>query len=280
MSITARLLRGLEEAETLTRDITTRTAGDPSTNDFLSRLRFEEHLQGYDATELLWLMHDPKSNPDVRPELDRIMTALRSVVDQGIMHVETDNNTANRIAICRRPNDQGRERQLVVIKKSSLDNYLRIWKKIITYTMRVAIYQRGGTGAVQFTKAPPVRLTPEQLDTTIATMETTDMEVMESAVLALLDSLLRVELRSSDFDNVVTSAMAIMGLDQFGNGWKNAITFSYTTPLGATLYVARICLYEESWRTQTSEQDELGKFHPLESACLHFNRLRMRASRI
>lgn len=44
-------------------------------------------------------------------QFDRMMSGFRSLVDQGASHVDTDNNTASRIAIYQRVNNDGKEGQ-------------------------------------------------------------------------------------------------------------------------------------------------------------------------
>jgi hypothetical protein len=50
-----------------------------------------------------------------------------------------------------------------------------------------------------------------------------------------------------------------MALDK-GGGWKNAVTYSYATPLGATLYMARIRMYERCRRQCEAHGNGLGKY--------------------
>ncbi|GAB1319815.1 hypothetical protein MFIFM68171_10025 [Madurella fahalii] len=50
--IAAKLLQGLYDAETHTREISLRSPGDREPNDFLDKMRFEAHLAGYDPAEL------------------------------------------------------------------------------------------------------------------------------------------------------------------------------------------------------------------------------------
>ncbi|GAB1316810.1 hypothetical protein MFIFM68171_07020 [Madurella fahalii] len=259
--IAAKLLQGLYDAETHTREISLRSPGDREPNDFLDKMRFEAHLAGYDPAELTWLMYDPKAEPDVRAPLDRMTAALRNICEQAALHIDSETNMAVRMELNRRPGDEGKNRQFSVISKGATENYIRVWKKILTYAMRVAVYQGCGDGADKITKAPPVTLTPAQLATMEAAMHATEPAEMESAMLALVDSLLRVEMKNSDFENIVTSALGVMAIDDSG-GWKNAVTYSYSTPLGATLYIARLCLYEQSRRQQLADQAELGKSDP------------------
>jgi hypothetical protein len=42
-------------------------------------MRFEEHLKDWEAKELVWLMKEPKSEPDATPFLDRMLSDVCKV---------------------------------------------------------------------------------------------------------------------------------------------------------------------------------------------------------
>ena len=62
----ARAGQGLDLAEQEATQITARRVDDVDTNDFLTRLRFEEHLAGYQPTEITWMVYNPKTAPRPR----------------------------------------------------------------------------------------------------------------------------------------------------------------------------------------------------------------------
>ncbi|KAH6636552.1 hypothetical protein F5144DRAFT_628583 [Chaetomium tenue] len=150
LSVASMLLTKVDEADEASRMIQARVPNDIETNEFLAKMRFDKHLQGYEPLELTWLLLDPKSSPDVREPLDRIMGALKSVVAKAADHLDTESSTASRIAVCQRINNEGQERrELFVVSKKTTDNYVRIWKQILTYAMRLARYQTEGPGGAR-----------------------------------------------------------------------------------------------------------------------------------
>ena len=58
----------------------------------------------------------------------------------------------------------------------------------------------------------------------IMVMEMRDMEALEVAMLTLIDCLLRVELKNNDFENVVTSGLAVVAINSDG-AWHSAASY-------------------------------------------------------
>ena len=70
--------------------------------------------------------------------------ALHGVVRQPLAHFDSQSSLDSRIAVNQRVGNAGREqRAFGAITDHSVTNYIRVWKWLITYATRVAIYQTG-----------------------------------------------------------------------------------------------------------------------------------------
>ncbi|KAL2256723.1 hypothetical protein VTK26DRAFT_1219 [Humicola hyalothermophila] len=177
-----------------TRLIRALEAGEPETNVFLKKTMFAGHLEGHYPTALWLRLNDPKAVPDVRNPLDRMTTGLKKICESTLAYLEQNLDMSARMEVNSRWSTAGQPAetgQLNIVMPKTIQNYLGIWKKILTYTMSVAINQQKGDQGGRL----PITLSSEQmaaLDAATNVREEDDDKMREAKT--LMDSLLRVPL--------------------------------------------------------------------------------------
>jgi superfamily II DNA helicase RecQ len=222
-------------------------------NPWLRRTGWARHLGGFDQEELRALIKPV--NAEREPELVVIHRAFHQLIRQAQKNAVSD--VVGRAALFeahrKEPSKKPGKLFNSRMDKTTFRQYTLYWGQLLSYVVR--------TDEIEEAKRPKFTVTSKQQDTLDDLMDAVDQVVdlererpgeptrefdkkVQSRLLQLCITLLDHELGDNEYQSVIISGMAVMGLQGEGR-WANAE--DYTPKLSAVIKLARLMVVQKAY---------------------------------
>ena len=247
-------LRAKAWVEAVEVEATVVKAQDHEPNKWLKDMKFIDHLDGFAIMDLPWLLEDNEREPNVHSQAILFAKSLQELCEQAQKLLQSAGLPVNVNINRRAPADNN---VFNTVGHNTLVRYVSIWKKLITYAMRMATKQTDALGA-NGVRCQPVILTDRQLTSIgqVLVIQDYEPDKRQEIVLDAIWTILDHELRDSEFASVAVSGLAILGIWPDDGRWKTPSQYGSSTPLGATLKIARLVVYTRAAREVAEKKDD------------------------
>ena len=206
------LLRRRAENDAAATAVESRHEKQP--NVMLDKLKFDKHVAGYEARDLIRLYEETKGEPEVSDAAERAGRALKDIANEAQTRLSSGTSQIRTMLNMRERGVEAGE--INTLDPASIGKYVATWKKITTYAIRLWQIQMGDAPAGPGWQAP-CTLTTEQAEAVVSLARARNAEETRASVMTLVLALLTQPLKESDWANPILSVYAIFALAKDGS---------------------------------------------------------------
>lgn len=224
-------------------------------NAFIKAARFDNHLHGFDHSDMIQALERNDVNIegmkkhwcDLLSRIKENMAKEGDIILRQLKRRHADTDPAHT-----------EEFHYDIQDKTLLSSYMSTMTRLIKY-----IYTIGEWQSEPQQKPTPCKLTALQtqaIDGAFGHDWTSEDDVLkdrgDNLLYELIESLFELRMTNSQYDSVVLSCMAVLGLDRYNRGWKDAR--GYGSHASAIIKISLMTIYGKAIKTVELE----GKFFP------------------
>ncbi|KAI0096175.1 hypothetical protein F4776DRAFT_677108 [Hypoxylon sp. NC0597] len=217
-------------------------------NNWLERMGFSVHLEGYDLG-LVASLADPLNNS---PELSSAVSHLRAVCLRAANRLAADaisNETLLKQLNRRNSSDTTLQTFNWRIQNQTMVKYINSWNHILSYTERIYSWSHPSE--------PPCQLTENQrvafANVVSLDWEGASDEEKDAVVFDLIWHISNHRLRRSPFESVLVSACAVLAVDPRNHSWRTSFSYN-STHFSAIIKILLFVIYMRG-ATAVDDQD-------------------------